>query len=891
MIEVSDKFTKELEKTGITSDTFARIYLEKEEERVEITDYLIENGLGVVTKEIEKKELNRFICGDVALTCVNTIGYSDKIKGDGEIKTIEIKEAKQPLSWVGRVQAEYETRKQSDEFFFNSGSGFFDTLDERIRCEIYVGFKNCDDEILKFDGFIIPKSVKRLGMNKLEFVCHSWEKELEEYDAQEIADLTNPPIKKITGITLSSNILGGKKGVYKLKYNINSDGKGVLIYDDGDEVILTLGNRSYKIYNKYAEGDNRRQGIQITTALDLNDLPDESQEDTIVIKFDASGILKPCYWYENIHLEDIVKKCFDKADITTQDIKVKEMETTTGKKDFSYYNAETKLQDVGDCIYNKDPSQNYDLFIYTYGDRLMKVERRESETLLYRYVLSSVDSGAIYYKLWYYNKYIFALMKKSGTYYLKTFTINKDNDTFHKSYTMTNLQNYRWIVLNPQLESALIYLHWVALDGIYCHQFDMKTLSPKPIKKVANLKGTSSIATNSCMTCDGIWIYFWYSFFQKLNYLMRCKRVFLSAEILLQKNGGEKIKTYSNTALEDKPMSFSWGTSMGEPVGKYIYVTLPSLASYEKQAPDDLRGDYFVWNELNKKIIRMPDETKEAPLFLMQPDNIDTRPKVYGWDDTGTKLVYFYNTDLKVLQDGFLYTPKSNPTILNDTRGFLFGIVHLGASNFIGWEYSNRVLPYLIIADFKGLNLRQALDNLAKNFLCIHYRQSKTSARFYYRDFYLDNFTMGKDKYQENSCQMKQWEHQYNDVKITGRNSKSWEAGQFDFNSKVLDITCKFLDGTQGQVVADWFLTYFEVQRQIFKPSGIFLPHLELMDKITFTDEYEGIENNLLVYKSEYLHNERICRLELLEYFDDNALLSELNAKINLSFNEIMYKE
>lgn len=837
MIDVSTKFELESKKWGITSNTWEKVYLTKQDgdsKRIEITNFLIENGIEIITKEVEQG-LHTFKCSDVTLTCMNTpIGGSEVVPGPGPAGQMEVELPKEQEVWKVRIAEGITSWENQREYFFNYGEGYFDDLSDRIRCEIYVGFDNCDDEIKIFDGFIIPETVKRLNKNEFEFTCRSWEKYLEEFDAQLIADNTNSPIKNITNLSLESEVWGGITGVYTLKYFFDKiTGKRQVQYDDGEKVHLTQKNHQYMVSNKYPSDNPRHQTIRVTTPSNLDDLLEEDEEDTIVVLRNEGGTLVAGYWYENIHLKKLVSYLFDKAGITTQDIDVKDIPQTTGEKAFRTYNTFTESNDMKGCVYLGN-----NLFVFVTQKSVYRIKKTETEELDYEELqhMGSEDLHNIFYR----EGYCWIIREDSGTFKLWKVEITEDSFTSISQTTLTGLVDGKHCTIHPKENK----IYWAYNSGGLV-KYRYIELGNLQISNEVNTGIGTTLCSESRVISSGNSLYFWgetgsYYYFRRYDFV----------------NDNKYEITYTTTNQDFHIMGYS--------------VTYGMLFATYRGIADNILVCYTQSSD-SATYHTIPDSARFVTM-LNSPYLYDTDP-VLGFLDTDHQFIMCTgagDTGYSILasgSDGLQQTPTDGFVIFNFDNIRLFGIAKVDSSNLIGWQWSNLISPYVKKANFKDFTIRDALNDLAKNFLCTWELIAKDSGRFRFREFNLGSFKMPKSLYQQDSDIFMWWEHYYDGIKIMGINDMIFEKGQKTFDAKILSIDSRYIDDSTGDMIANWFLNFFNIPRKMYKITGVFLPHLELLDLVKLTDEYEDTIEKTIVYKIEYLSTEKAFRFHLLQCF------------------------
>lgn len=826
MKTVTDQFLGAQKRIGKCDASFHRVYLRNlaTDERVEITKLLLEQGgLGVVTDEMER-ELHGYRSGDVSITCYNIAG--------GILQSKRDKPAVE-LAWLPASQqvAAHEAYEDvGDSFFLNSGgTGFFDNLTDKIQCEIFAGLNNCTDNIGQLEGLVVHDTVKRLDRDLIEFTVRSWDYELRDYNAEEVADTTVNPIKNITGLTIASMAEGGVSGVYKLKYRIDSGGVQWLQYDEGSEQELTgwpVG-ASYDLYNAFDAGHPKRQKVTVTVPDPLSDLPLENAEDTIVIIPGAAGNMQVGYWHENIHVKDMVETLYAKAGVTATDIKAKAIDRENANHIFTYFNAAARTATVN-CIGHIGD----DLFVFGVGDKLYRVKRQESESLTYDHI-ATVDAGTIQ-KVFIREGDVWLIIGNATAAEIYQYTVTETACTRVNKSVPADAPHYNQVMIHPTL-NRIYFVYDNGTDSYYRY-YDIATDTYSVATKVA---ANSTIPSNSGLAVSENSLLFW---------LLETSQHSLS-----------RYNFVTNTLQKTPGAYYNPYVAMGYATDDEIF--------YARSVCSLGRKGFLYWRDAGISAWENPLSAGEEIAYMTLSGTY-----LYAFL-TNTDIIKLSGTGRHLFATNFSYTPTAALTIFDTGKQYLFGVCHSDATHFLAWEYSCRVVPYLIRADFAGMNVKQALDECAKTFLCWHKRTGRYSARFYYRGYNVGEFTMGFGHYEEDAPIMQKWQHSYDAVRVTGIDGV-WEAGNIAYDAKVLNISTRFIDHTIGQAIAQWHFNFFNslVPRKLFLTKGIFLPQLEIGDKVVLTHEYTGEVYNALVWRREYLASDQAFKFQLLELFDDFAI-------------------
>ena len=784
----------------------------KSEDMANRTSYLDLASVGNITERIER-ELNEFQAGDVNLRVFNV-----------------------------------------DDFFVNdAGTGLFER-DDIIRIQLRFKFQGIDDTITKFDGYLDRDSVMRKGKNLIEFHCISWHKDLENWNAEEVADKTKNPFKNITGLKWEYGhadhpviLGGGDLGVHALKHTFEKIGSDTVKhhywqYDSGDKV---KGNSDWvTVWNEYKqyEGTNNAlktkiQGIKFKI---VDSLPDDSQTDTIVVIWDyEQGFMVPAYWYEDIHLKTLVNHLLDSVgrdefhstgviDTAKRKIKVRDIEMGTGERIFSYFNPVVSDKKCYSCIY-----MGGDWFVFNLDDDIMRVKKESTDTLIYELIGSVSGSMFKIFKMWKIGDNVWGIM---GSAY--------DNIT----------EIFKLIGWNSE--------------------------SPTITEYSINLFGDYHLYQYCCdMDIDN----------NKFYYVLDHLGLFRGGKIAVFDLG---LETFTELHYDNLPKG--GGTSGISFVDEHLYYyttrdNLRYLIDY------DITNDIYTpahknhtgwfalaYSESDNKVY----STDGISLDLLTMNTIDIGKtakyivkqgdEVYGWNVDKTHIVIYQKDNIvEYTDDTFIYDTKSPPCLYSGEAesGSFFGITHnkTGGNFYTGWMFSDSRNAFIVRADFSGMTVRDALDNLATAFLCNYQRTGYGSVFFYYREFARGGiYNLPLSQYYH-PPKIAFWKEQYDGVIVEGQNLQGetlqWASGEIvGWNVRVLTITSRFLTDTLGQTVAMWMYNFFKRKRKVFYVNMKFLMQLELQDEVQFKLPWDNV-NTLYAfcYELEYQHDKYQIRGKLVE--------------------------
>ena len=172
------------------------------------------------------------------------------------------------------------------------------------------------DWINYFEGLVQIETIDREGRNVTFFMAISAEKELEKYSAEGVCDTNINPLAG-TGLNFISAD-GGFCGAHTLKY-IRQNSSHYLQYDNGkiEQFTATVNVTLW---------DEAEQQEVVISVDSMSDLPDETTEYTIVLKYiDGNSWTSSDmgYWYEYMSIEDMIGLLLDVSVFSITDRKIR----------------------------------------------------------------------------------------------------------------------------------------------------------------------------------------------------------------------------------------------------------------------------------------------------------------------------------------------------------------------------------------------------------------------------------------------------------------------------------------------------------------------------------------------------------------------------------------
>jgi len=768
-----------------------------------------------------------------------------------------------------------------NDFFLNDeGTGIVEK-DEQIRVMLKLRFRPVPgspavitDELVKFDGYIDTKAVQRVGENKIQIRAISWEQNMEAWNAETVADPDNSPFRNITGLGWEApntpTIEGGELGVHTLTHTIEGSNHKWQ-YDSGDRVTGNTG--TVEVWNEYKDATGAlAQKEQKLTFTIIGALPAGTQTDVIVVIKNPTNpiLLHPCYWWENIHLETLVGELWDAVEydppfdldgiISDRNINVRSVPVETGEKVFSYYNSELSSKRSYSCVYIGD-----DYFLFGLDDTLMIVKREETEALTYE-VWGTLSAGLKIYRLWYVNGEAWGIAGTDEGNLTKMFmasfptgVILELNMTLGSAPT-----NYPCNLLGVSIEmkggvqgDKLYYMtgNWGGPTS-YTELFEFDF----PTRTFSLVKDFASEYYPYAGGC-----YAFYPAAGNIEYY-----VFPAVDSHIVRDHMVQYDITNDSISTHLITGFVRGPKVGARCAhseefQYIY--------FEESSTHPQYGfTFMMWG--NEGIIRG---------LTSYPTTIGK----YVWAfDSDQHIVKFDSGNAQIVSDAiFIYDNKSHLCMYDTDNEYLFGIGHekVGLNRYLAWEFSATKRPFIHLADFTDMTIRDALNDLATAFLCTHKRTAYDAAFFYYREYAKNegseyNLTpTGISRYYH-PPKIKIWKQIYDGVIVTGYESLQWAAGNILWGQRVLEISSRFLDDNLGQSVANWMWNFFRYRRHLYEIDMKFLIHLELQDEVQFKlpwDDATVLKG--ICYDLEYQSDKHQVRAKIIEKVEENGVYPPLH--------------
>jgi len=781
-------------------------------------------------------------------------------------------------------------RCYNDGTFLNSaGTGLFDPtqLGTPYQCKIWVGLTGIDfinpatPNALMFDGKIDPKSIKRNDRNTIEFSVYGWLKNAEEHNAEEIANKDSPPFRNITGLSfVSITDHPGAKGAKQMDYTFDSDGNKWLSFDGGELVQIT-GDGNYDLVDSIKEN-------RITVLTDFSEMPADNQTDYFTVIPDAGNLIA-CYWWENIKLETIVSKLFDKISVTTQDIDVRELETGL-EKQFIYLASiippQTSNQAKVTCMrvvsYNAG-THEITLLVglevlennYNYAYKLViDVDDPSS----YTYVrIPTAEIVGRFCQIAYFNGRYWLISGNQIDYYVS------GGETYRHWYTRrldrlaVNLESVDKTVVVPLINGVNVK-HWhlaYSFSGdeanSYIYSIRVEYAVPPGSWYVRLWKYEDTTTTWSPAflplgtlevneLCENHGIYCKQKIggiVKELFYYVMRERSDVTAVHIKYRNITDSVNVLLSSLVGD------------ETTGRTKEITWKERAPNMK---NEVWLTYFKGADSTYKLYRLYAPTiitynmgtLYAKRYLHRNDILDTQYcgwsigwankwQIESWSPTlGSKITE--TLGLMSSYDGELIAPQIYKEIspLNfEYCGFVSDGVTLTPFIFKGDS-----LPTIRLADFTGYSVRTALTKLAEGYLDTVDIYEIDKARFYYRETFNGADAFDWDFYRHTPT-IEQWSNFCDGVIVENSREKiRARVGNTGYGAKVIKIDNRFISEGTAHPVAQWMFNFFNRHRRIITVKTPFYVEVELMDKVTITLRnadgtlYEAIDT--IVYETSF---------------------------------------
>jgi len=174
----------------------------------------------------------------------------------------------------------------------------------------------------------------------------------------------------------------------------------------------------------------------------------------------------------------------------------------------------------------------------------------------------------------------------------------------------------------------------------------------------------------------------------------------------------------------------------------------------------------------------------------------------------------------------------------------------------VPYVYTSQAMATIRIADFTGMNCRQALTKLSEGYLDTIDIHEYDKARIYFRETFLGAGTLDWTKYRF-TPKIEYWKNYCDGIIIeNSKRNLRHRIGNTDYDAKVLRVDNSFISQGTIEVVAKWYYAFFNAWRRIITVEVPFYVEVELMDKITITlrktdgTVYETL--NTIVYETSF---------------------------------------
>lgn len=867
--------------------------LSKGEAMVDRTSYLDLASVGNITERIEKG-LNEFKAGDINLRVYNTNDFF---------------------------------LKNYDPSAGEVGDGLFER-GNIIKVQLRFKFQGIDTvspsepTITKFGGYLDEDSIRRKGENLIEFHCISWHKDLENWNAERVADKTNNPFKNITGLFWEYGHADhpiiidneGEMGVHILKHT-KSGSDHYWQYDSGDKVKGNSGIVS--VWNEYkdAEGSlaQKEQGFKFKI---IGTLPEDSQEDIIVVIWNyeagsSNRFMVPAYWYENISINLAIRKLLNNVgrdefhltgvipdDFTHRAIKLNDIPVSGGEKYLNFFNRFEGHTNCRDIIYAGD-----DTFYFGSNGDLCKATRIAND-ITYT-ILKNISATKKIGKIWLFGGLVVGQLWDSYDFgagyggvkeYGSCDTIFKYDITGDSVTTMTiediGLQGL--VVAppptgyysggkydNPESRMAkhpddnklyFVFTRWLPAPPTF----------PDGVLRVWEVDVDA-------WTKTAIWDSDDVSEPEKVGWCIEyilCTRkglYFSAGGYPTEVNADKFVYRYNFSTGNVEDISSQFNTFFGIAHIGNGNANLKNDASTNGQillqcwvGSGDYTNRYITWLDESFDVL------KTDPAYLMYDIRnsishhfIDDLANSVGWGINQTpvkciKILPNFITDSSVnFPAGYIV--ENDPVYIDETKENIAGMVEIDGQDLALFFYTDIRPVSIILADFSNMTIRSALDEFATGFMCSYQRTMYDYFFFYYREYPRGSIYDLTFSQYYHPPKIALWKERYDGVILNGQdyegNPLQWAQGDITGqNVKVLTLASRFIDNQTGQEIVNWMHNFFSRKRRVFYVNLKFLIQLELQDEVKFKllwDDSTWLY--AFCYELEYQHDKHQIRAKLVE--------------------------
>lgn len=731
------------------------------------------------------------------------------------------------------------------------------------------------EDLVLFDGMIDIQEKRRSGRNTLSLTAHTWEKEFEHHNAELVHNGNGIYFRFITGVELIS-LTGGTVGAKKLNYTyktIIEDEDTIeefgLSYEGGEEFL-------FREAGTYSLTGFSGQIITLEIA-DIADLPKKDAEDVLVVSSTIDGG-EVGFWYESKTLSELVNLLLDATNFEIPDdnreinINIDSLLSTTWQ--FNYVQENPITSDEINCCVEDNPADSTEILValgtlvwnlsydpdaairisgsiignitdtFASATRVDKILRLPNGNALVVCVSGTKEAGYEGYDNWSKLKGIMEI-QNDGTIVHSWDTSFLDGTV---PYTIlagssVELMNYTRTTGEAVERNAFYYVAGYIYAGIFrvavCLvdiDYNPNSLYTETIAEINLMAGPAWVAPNVVYhrywddtTPNGSDYHCWYLYADNSvdgegNPIGYIKKKYTGGEIeeALTYCSATTVNSIRAIRADNSQNKFYLISSKMGSEKQYVFKCIATGAGSTDINTDPV--DYFV----------------DYPAFL---PNI-LKPTAFEVDGAEiahnlAELKWGVGTDNPTIEsigvgfNGWTYSP--HPVCYLTDEEVYFGVSEMGnqaiAKFFICANIADAIIP---IADFTGLNVREALNELASGFNCVWKRMERDKVRFVSRGSYCDTCELDNNLYKSNWQESKT--KPYIGVEIKNPLYTQYEYRYPDsFNAEegeVFKLNNRFAMPINGALLAkvngDWFM---EVRTEI-EVDGFFMIELEEFDKI-----------------------------------------------------------
>ena len=197
--------------------------------------------------------------------------------------------------------------------------------------------------------------------------------------------------------------------------------------------------------------------------------------------------------------------------------------------------------------------------------------------------------------------------------------------------------------------------------------------------------------------------------------------------------------------------------------------------------------------------------------------------------DTGSEEITLTRIDTIVEGDW------DHQTLISDGTQ-LFGVTAKGTL----WQYSTEFFPRTEMVTLEGMNLREAVTEIAKKINMIWTIRSNRKILFYHRDSYDGEKSLYEDIHIADLKPLEKYEHVYDGVEVSWKNfiedsSGAEEYGTFGWQRNVLPVDGRFIQNRHiARIVANRYGSYFTTDRDLVPAELTSLIQMEERDRVKF---------------------------------------------------------